>query len=79
VLTLEGVREEGGERLGLLDGFASAGRWSLNRRELMLRALLDCWCCRSNSSSCRTNSKGVLATSAAKYPPSLSNEGHFRG
>jgi len=45
VLTLEGVCEEGGEGFGVFDGLSSTDRRRLKWRELMLRVLLNRWCC----------------------------------
>lgn len=76
MLTVEGVCEERGEGFGVLDCFSSAGRQRLNKRELMLRILLNCRGRRSNPSCSRADSKGMLATEA---PSSScpSNEGHL--
>jgi hypothetical protein len=54
VLTLEGIREEGGEGFGVLDCFSSSGT-RLDWREAVMRVFLDCWCCRSNSSCSLVN------------------------
>ena len=42
----------------------------------MPRIFLDCWCCRSNSSCSRSESKGTLAPEASS-PSSPSKEGHL--
>ena len=76
MLALEGVCEEGGEGFCALNCFSSAGR-RLDWREVVLGVLLNCWCCRSNSSCSCADSKSTLATEARK-PSSSSNEDHCR-
>lgn len=61
MLTVEGVCKEGGEGFGVLDCFSPVGKRRLNWGKFMLRIFPNCWCCRSNSSCSRANSKGTFA------------------
>ncbi len=58
MLTLEGVREEGGEGFGLFNGFSPVHNrvnFMMQHRNAIVRVFLNCWCGGRNRSGCMSH------------------------